>query len=299
MYAPDRLAALAAVVDGGTFEAAARALHVTPSAVSQRVRALEQQVGQVVVTRAAPCRPTATGEVLLGLARQTALLAAETSERLGEAGGVRRVAVAVNADSLATWFRTVMAEVAGWEGVALELHVADQDRTTRLLREGRVLAAVTADAAPVQGCSSQPLGAMRYHPVAAPSLLDAARDPSGGLDWRRVPMVRFDEDDALQHDWLADRGHAPPDVVHRVPTTADLFAAIRCGLGWGMLLDHQLREARDLLRLAEEPVLVGLHWQRWRVDSPTLARLTDAVVAASAPGGRGASVAQRPSHETR
>ncbi|MCH1864954.1 LysR family transcriptional regulator ArgP [Nocardioides sp. CFH 31398] len=284
MYAPDRLAALAAVVDGGTFEAAARALHVTPSAVSQRVRALEQQVGQVVVTRTAPCRPTGTGEVLLGLARQTALLAAETTERLGESGGVRRVAVAVNADSLATWFRAVLAEVAGWPGVALELHVADQDHTTRLLRTGRVLAAVTAESAPVQGCTARPLGVMRYHPVAAPGVLERARRADGGLDWRRLPMVRFDEDDALQHDWLAAHGHAPPDVVHRVPTTADLVAAIRCGLGWGMALDHQLADpsAADLVRLADEPVLVPLYWQRWRVDSPTLARLTDAVLAAAA-----------------
>lgn len=293
MYAPAQLAALVAVVDGGTFEAAARALHVTPSAVSQRVRALESQVGQVLVTRAAPCRATASGEVLVALGRQTALLAAETAQRLGGQTGVRRAAVAVNADSLATWFRAVVAEVARWEDVALELHVRDQDVTTRLLREGRVLAAVTSDPAPVQGCAVRPLGTIRYHPVVARPLFErvggspGSRGPAGRVDWSRLPLVHFDAADALQHDWLAARGHPVPEVVHRVPTTADLAEAVRCGLGWGMLLDGQLGddlEAGRLVRLGPDPVLVPLHWQRWRVDSPLLDDLTTAVLRAASTG---------------
>ncbi|MFW6772974.1 ArgP/LysG family DNA-binding transcriptional regulator [Nocardioides sp. CPCC 205120] len=290
MFAPTQLAALVSVVDHGTFEAAARALHVTPSAVSQRVRALEAQVGQVVVTRAAPCRATASGEVLVALGRQTELLATEASRRLGGDAGPQAVAVAVNADSLATWFHDVIEAVAGWSGVALEVHVEDQGHSARLLREGRVLAAVTSDDQPVQGCSVRPIGALRYHPVVDADLLERVGGP-GAVDWRRLPLVRFNELDTLQHEQLERLGVPPPDVVHRVPTTADMAEAVRRGLGWGMFLDGQLDEpgtgARPGRRVVPLPggrtSSVPLFWQRWRVRSEVLDRLTDAVLAA-APG---------------
>lgn len=290
MYQPAHLAALVAVVDHGTFDAAARALHVTPSAVSQRIKALEVQVGQVVVGRAAPCRPTATGEALVALGRQFALLAAETEERLGGSGAPRRVAVAVNADSLATWFHGVLEEVGRWGDVALEVHVEDQAHSTRLLRDGTVLAACTSDPTPLQGCSVAPLGELRYHPVVAASVLERAggsADAPDAADWRRVPMVRFNEIDDLQHAWLRAGGRPEPEVVHRVPTTADFAEAVRRGLGWGMYLDGQLAAARerdDVVELAPgRPLVVPLFWQRWRLRSELLDRLADAVVA-HAPG---------------
>ena len=101
-----------AIAETGSFEAAARALHVTPSAVSQRVRALESVAGQVLVRRGTPCRPTAAGEALVRLGRQTRLLQAEAAEALGARATGSSCPVAVNADSLATWWRPVLAEVA-------------------------------------------------------------------------------------------------------------------------------------------------------------------------------------------
>lgn len=283
MYAPAQLAALVAVVDTGTFDAAARALHVTPSAVSQRIRALETRVGQVLVSRSVPCRATPTGEVLVTLGRQTALLAAEADRRLGGGSAVLRAAVAVNADSLATWFHDVLEVAAGWERVALEVYVEDQAHTLRLLRQGRVLAAVTSDPTPVQGCSVRAIGGLRYHPVVAPAVLERAT-VDGRLDWSRLPLVRFNELDDLQHQVVAAAGATPPDVVHRVPTTADMAEAVRRGLGWGMFLDGQLGDDLErgrIVRLPAEPVVVPLFWQRWRVASDLLDRLSDAVAAAA------------------
>src|SRR3954452_24944111 len=118
--------ALVAIVDHGTFDAAARALHVTPSAVSQRIRALEREVGQVVVRRGAPCVPTDAGATLVRLGRQTRLLGEEARAALEEHVGRVQLAVAVNADSLATWFRDVLADVAGSPELALRLVVEDQ-----------------------------------------------------------------------------------------------------------------------------------------------------------------------------
>jgi len=278
---PAQLAALVAIADHGTFEAAARELHVTPSAVSQRIRALESQVGQVVVQRTTPCRPTAAGQVLLRLARQTRLLHDEVSDALAhEHRSSVELRIAVNADSLATWFRGVVAEVAGWPDVALRLDVEDQAFSAGLLRSGDALAAVTSEPAAVQGCSVERLGTLRYVPAATPAFVERWRH-GRGVDWARMPVVVFNEKDTLQHDVLAARGVAATGVAHRVPTSADFLEAVRLGLGWGMIPEPQLRPDVRAGRLEPLPgrlhLDVALHWQRWRLDSPTLDRLTDAV----------------------
>jgi LysR family transcriptional regulator (chromosome initiation inhibitor) len=276
--APSQLAALVAIADQGTFEAAARHLHVTPSAVSQRIRALESAVGRVVVQRTTPCRPTAAGEVLLRLARQTQLLYDEVRDALAD--GHRSTVdlpVAVNADSLATWFRDVVGAVGGWPDVALRLHVEDQAFSAGLLRSGDVLAAVTSEPAAVQGCSVERLGTLRYVPAAAPAFAERWRH-GRGHDWASMPLVVFNEKDALQHQVLAARGVGEPPVVHRVPTSADFHEAVRLGLGWGMIPEPQLRpDVRDGLLVpvgGRAHLDVALHWQRWRLDSPVLDRLT-------------------------
>jgi LysR family transcriptional regulator (chromosome initiation inhibitor) len=278
---PAQLAALVAIADEGTFDAAARALHVTPSAVSQRIRAPESSVGRVVVQRSTPCRPTAAGETLIRLARQTRLLYDEARGELTDRPGARvDLAVAVNADSLATWFRAVVAEVATWDDTALRLHVEDQAWSADLLRSGDVLAAVTSDPVAVQGCSVERLGTLRYVPAAAPDLAHRWRQ-GRTLDWARMPVVVFNEKDSLQHDLLRARGVEAPAVVHRVPTSADFLEAVRLGLGWGVLPEPQLRPGLadgSLVALStREHLDVTLHWQRWRLDSRALARLGDAV----------------------
>lgn len=282
---PAQLAALVAIADHGTFDAAARALHLTPSAVSQRVRALESAVGRVVVQRSSPCRPTAAGETLIRLARQSQLLYDEARADLAEESGSRvELPVAVNADSLATWFRGVVGTVAGWDDAVLRLHVEDQAYSADLLRSGDVLAAVTSEPVAVQGCSVERLGALRYLPAAAPGF--AARWRRGrGADWEAMPTVVFNEKDALQHEVLRARGVEGPVTTHRVPTSADFLEAVRLGLGWGMVPEPQLRPALadgSLVALSGRQHLdVPLHWQRWRIDSAVLGRLGDAVRSAA------------------
>jgi LysR family transcriptional regulator (chromosome initiation inhibitor) len=281
--------ALVAIVDHGTFDAAARALHVTPSAVSQRVRALEREVGQVVVRRGTPCVATEAGAALVRLGRQTRLLDEEARAALEEDGGRVEVTVAVNADSLATWFRDVLAQVGSVPELTLRLVVEDQAYSAELLRCGEALAAVTSDPQPVQGCRAEHLGFLRYRPAATPELAERFRT-GRGHDWQRMPVVVFNAKDELQHDVLRDRGVAAPDVVHLVPTSADFHEAVRLGLGWGMLPEPQLLPDLDAGRLVtlggRTHQDVHLYWQRWRIDSTALATLTEAVRRAAASGLR-------------
>jgi LysR family transcriptional regulator, chromosome initiation inhibitor len=280
---PAQLDALVAIADHGSFEAAARRLRITPSAVSQRIRALESATGQVLISRGTPCRPTPPGEWLVRLGRQTRLLYDEASQALTAATPVE-LPVAVNADSLAVWFRAVLAEVARWDSTAIRLLVVDQGYSQELLRSGDVLAAITSDPAPVQGCTAEPLGALRYVPAAAPWFADRWRR-GDSPDWAAMPMVTFNDKDDLQADLLRRQGIGElPAVVHQIPSTADFFQTVRIGLGWGMLPEPQARAdlaAGRLELLCSDVIDVPLHWQRWRLDSPRLTALTNAVQTAA------------------
>jgi LysR family transcriptional regulator (chromosome initiation inhibitor) len=278
----EQLRALSAAVSEGTLEAAARTLHVTPSAVSQRLRALETATGRVLLVRSKPARPTPSGEAVLRLARQIERLVADCAEELGTDAAAPALGVAVNADSLATWFLPAVAPLA--ETLALHLRREDETNTTALLREGAVVAAVTADPVAVAGCSVTALGAMRYRPMAAP---DFARrwfaDGPTADALARAPIVVFDRDDPLQHAYLAARvapGAAPP--VHMVPSSVDFVAAIGLGMGWGMVPDLQAHAPGAPALTAIDPTgtaEVALHWQQWRLRSASLDRLAGAVIA--------------------
>jgi LysR family transcriptional regulator (chromosome initiation inhibitor) len=281
---PGQLDALVAIADHGSFDAAARQLHITPSAVSQRIRALEAAAGQVLVSRGTPCRATPQGEWLVRLGRQTRLLYAEAAQVLTTAAVVE-LPVAVNADSLAVWFPDVLSEVAAWDGTAIRLRVEDQAYSQELLRRGDVLAAVTSDPAAVQGCTVAPLGALRYVPAAAGRL--AARGRRGqSAGWAAMPLVVFNDKDDIQYEMLRRQGAGEgPPVIHQVPSTADFFAAVRLGLGWGMLPEPQARAplaSGELVLLSPDVIDVPLYWQRWRLDSPKLSALTAVVRRAAA-----------------
>lgn len=286
----EQLRALTAIVDEGTFEAAADLLRVTPSAVSQRIKALEASVGQVVVQRSVPCVPTEAGVALVQMARQIQLLQADTLHRLGaDADSRTRLPVAVNADSLATWFVPVLREAADWSDVLLDLHVEDQDHSSTLLRRGEVLGAITADPSPVHGCSIEPLGRMRYLPVASVTLLERHRmDERQTLDYATLPMVQYNAKDDLQRQALRTVAIQLQPPAHTVPSFDGFFSAIHAGLGWGMVTEHQWQQLPDddsLTRLPDLPDAdVALYWQSWTLRSDRLDRLRSAVRSAASAG---------------
>jgi LysR family transcriptional regulator, chromosome initiation inhibitor len=279
-----QLRALRATVDAGTLEAAARALSVTPSAISQRLKALEHATGRVLLVRSKPVRVTEPGRAVLRLAREVELLVGDTARGLADAGHPAVLPVAVNADSLSTWFLPAVAPLR--EEVLLDVHRADQDDTAALLRDGTVVAAVTGSATPVPGCTSTPLGVLRYRPVAVPAFVRRwFPDGPTAAALGRAPVVHFDRDDDLQRGWLRrrTRGRADPPA-HHVPSTEGFVQTVLAGMGWGVLSDLQLAEpalrSAVVLLDTRATVDVPLHWQRWKVRSPSLERLSDTVLTA-------------------
>lgn len=284
----DHLQTLLALVEEGTFEAAAQRLRVTPSAVSQRIKALEQSSGQVVVQRSNPVLPTEAGEIVLRLARQVSLLDSDARAALhvdGDGATAFPFAVAVNADSLATWFLEALAPVAASGTVVFDIHREDQEHTTSLLRSGTVMAAVTSTSDAVQGCSVEPLGAMRYRAVCTPRFQADHGIATGDIAaLARTPRVDFDRRDDLQAGFVrrmstTEVGAAP--ARHFVPTSSDFARAVVLGLGWAMLPEQQCAAELEAGRLIEiapgEYTEVRLYWQRWNLASTLLDSVTDAV----------------------
>ncbi|WP_349358722.1 LysR family transcriptional regulator ArgP [Cryobacterium sp. PH31-AA6] len=282
----DHLHTLVALVEEGTFEAAAQRLRVTASAVSQRVKAMEQAAGQVLIQRVNPVIPTAAGDIVLRHARQVQLLEGDVATELGaglQPGGRTSLPLAVNADCLGTWFLDALAAVPADSGAVFDIYREDQEHTTSLLRSGTVMAAVTSTAEAVQGCSSVLLGSMRYRAVASPRFVDTwlgGVPGTSALD--TAPMVNFDRRDDLQHRFLRGIGGRATDVPrHHIPTSADFARAVVLGLGWGLLPEQQcLTELGDgrLVELAPgHPTDVVLYWQRWNIASRLLDQVTDAV----------------------
>lgn len=289
-WTSDQLRTLLAVVDEGTFDAAAARLHVTPSAVSQRIKALERATGQVLLRRTTPVTATAAGHLVVRHAREVDLLDVDLARQLGDVGRdgeAVTLAIAVNADSLATWFLPALTGLGPRADLVFDLRRADQDLTADLLRAGDVAACVTSLAAPVQGARSTPLGVMRYLPVcsldfAAHHLAD--RPPGQAL--RAAPFVDFDRADDLQRQALRrGTGAEPRGPRHYVPTSADFARAVIGGLGWGLLPEQQCLTELDAGELVlvdgVEPVDVALWWQRWTTASALLDEVSDAVISAA------------------
>ncbi|GAA0759948.1 LysR family transcriptional regulator ArgP [Ideonella azotifigens] len=287
------LDALAAVVREGSFERAARVLNVTPSAVSQRVRLLEQRLGQVLVVREQPTRATEAGHALCRHAEQVALLERGLAEAMpallpGDAAPTARVTlpVAVNADSLATWFVDAAAALASSQPVLFDISLEDQDHTAERLRSGEVVAAVTALAAPVPGCRSVPLGSLRYRATASPAYV--ARFFAEGVNPQSLaaaPCLIFSRRDRLQDSWMQLAfGASPPVPTHWLPSTQAFVDASVAGLGWGMnpepLVAGLLARSELVELLPGRSLDVPLYWQ-CRQGLPLAEVLRDSVCGAA------------------
>jgi LysR family transcriptional regulator (chromosome initiation inhibitor) len=240
----------------------------------------------VLLQRSKPVRATESGEVVIRFARQLARLERDARAELGlaDAAGPVRLPIAVNADSLATWFLPALTRVPQDPPVCFELYREDEGHTTTLLREGQVMAAVTSSPDPVAGCTVRRLGSARYLPVASPEF--ASRHLTGELerDLRVAPVIVFDRRDELQDTFvrrLAGGGAGP--VRHQVPTSEGFCDAVTAGLGWGLVPQPQaeplVREGWLVLLTPHHTMDVPLYWQQWKLDSPALSLVAETVVA--------------------
>ena len=276
------LLALAAVVEEGGFERAARVLGLSQSAVSQRIKLLESRAGAPVLMRGTPPVPTDTGKRLLNHVQQVRLLERDLQRDvpLGEGEDANpRLRVALNADSLATWWAGAVADLCREENLLLELLVDDQDVVLRRMRDGEVAGCVCATEQPVAGARSLPLGAMRYLAVASPVFID--RYFAEGVSQaalQQAPAIVFGPDDRLQHRFLESCGFSDSFPHHLCPSSEGFVRLIDAGMGWGLVPALQISAELAAGRLREilpgKYVEVPLYWHYWRNGGRLLEALT-------------------------
>lgn len=301
-FDPDALECLAAIVEEGGFERAAQRLSITQSAVSQRLRALEAQVGTVLIVRSRPLKPTSAGQLLLKHTKMLRLLRADLERDLKELapsslGGAReeeRISIAINADSVATWALAALTDLAR-QGLPMEIITDDQDFTHEWLREGQVLGCVTTLKQALRGCKIAPLGAMEYVAVATPEFARArlsAGDSGDGnpgsalltaYNFRDVPFIAFNRKDDMQTEFVSKAFGLKRVTLNQlfVPSSEGQVRAVLAG--WGVsvvprLLAEGLIEQGRLVNVAPGFALpIQLYWHCWNLESEVLDALTAAL----------------------
>ncbi|MDR7097265.1 LysR family transcriptional regulator ArgP [Hydrogenophaga laconesensis] len=302
-FDPDALECLAAIIEEGGFERAAQRLSITQSAVSQRLRALEAQVGTVLIVRSRPLKPTAAGQLMLKHAKMMRLLRADLEKDLkelapsttGNGRDEERVSVAINSDSIATWALPALDSLAQG-GLPIEIIADDQEFTHEWLREGQVLGCVTSLGQALRGCRMESLGTMDYVVVAEAGY--AAEHLPKGLsahNFHKVPFVTFNRKDNLQHAFVVKAFGLPRVMLKQVfvPSCEGQVRAVQAG--WGVSVVPELR-VRDLLARGELVDLaprhrlgVALYWHCWNLNSDVLDALSTALRHAASVNLKGAN----------
>lgn len=283
------LEALAAVVREGTFDAAARSLNITQSAVSQRVKLLEERTGAVLIVRGRPCAATEYGQKLYRHIEQVQLLENDLRNTLtsidGPSSGIRAVVrIAVNRDSLATWFPEVVQRAGSELNLHFDIIPDDQEHTAERLRSGEALAAVTTESTPLHGCRRVPLGAIEYVAIATPKFV--ATHFKGGITREAVSQsthLVFDRKDLLPQQWLLNAFGEPARLAgHWVPSYSGYLACCLTGAGWGMMPRFSVRSHLEKGTLTEllpgASVIVHLYWQTSTPGSEIMKVLSSTVV---------------------
>ena len=285
----DALVALAAVVREGRFDAAAKSLDVTQSAVSQRIKQLEEKIGSVLIVRGRPCVPTEAGLQLCRHVEQVTLLQHELSERMSALAGseddsAATIRISVNNDSLATWFPGVIKRAAEELSVRFDILPDDQEHTEHALKSGDALAVVTAIEKPVQGCRRVSLGSMEYIAVAAREFHEVHFSEGVTIDaLRNSACLAFDRKDTIQDQWMVlCFGQAVPVSMHMVPSYEGYLACCLNGTGWGLVPSiaclPYIKRGELIELVPGKSVKIALHWQASTQSSENLRRLGEVVL---------------------
>ncbi len=281
-----QLQALAAVLEEASFEKAAAKLHISQSAISQRLKQLEEHIGQALVIRTTPPQATESGQLLLKHYRQIKLLQSELNQALSnkQSSGFTQISIGLNADSLNTWFLDAVKDLLIEEKILVDLKLDDQDQTHHLLRSGQVIGCISASPQAMQGCNCIPLGVMPYRCLASPAYYQKHfKDGVTAQSLRSAPIAEFSNKDELQNRYLEKYFNLGPNDYpkHRIPATDSFFQMVIRGLACGMIPDQQ---SKELLKKGEvidispgHYLAVPLYWHVWSLKSDLYRKLTNAL----------------------
>lgn len=282
--------AFLAVVESGSFDAAASVLCLTPSAVSLRVQALEKSLGKLLLVRARPCVPTQAGWEVARHLQHHRLLEQNLLQNLGgkDTAGFTKVAIAVNADTLSTWLLPSLQDSCLQQRIILEIHMDDQRHTHTLLETGLVNACVASESVAMAGCQAVLIGHARYHLVATQAFCEQWFGTGvNRQSMKTAPAIIFNHKDAMHEEVMLAhfgllKGQYP---YHFIPSSEAFLQAVLLGLGYGMVPEYQLNAlggAAGVQQIYPKAVVdVPLYWHHWTQQSSAMHVLTQNIVALS------------------
>lgn len=282
------LQALAAVVREQSFERAAAAIFITQSAISQRIKQLEQIISQPVLVRSTPPKATEIGKQLISHYYQVEQLEQALHEAIFPSAEHQLLTVhlATNADSLATWLIPALKEVLTTHRVEFDLSVADEKHTIEKLKGGEVFGAISMEQQAIKGCQSTYLGDLRYALVCSPEFQQQYF--SNGVNPTSLalaPAVAFDQRDDMhtqfvQAEFGLKRGDYPQ---HSVPSSDAFVALAKQGVAYCLVADIQIGKelkSGQLVDLMPNFRLVRpLYWQRWQLLKGVHLAISNAILA--------------------
>lgn len=272
------LEALSVVAEEEGFEKAAERLFITQSAVSQRIKSLEEQEGQILISRETPPVPTEKGKILIKHYKQVKALESDISPGFDD----RLLAVGINADSLATWFLPLLGPLLDRRAFSLELKVDDQDQTADMLKKGAVAGCISSSPNAVQGCRVHYLGKMDYYPVATRAFAEIWF-PDGLIfeALKSAPAVIFNRHDKLHDRYLWEKLEFKSKVYPRsyIPSSEKFVDFIKMGAAYGVVPRIQIEDASEsLIMLSRQCIEVPLYWHHWNIESKEITALTDTLL---------------------
>ncbi|WP_169307487.1 LysR family transcriptional regulator ArgP [Chitiniphilus eburneus] len=278
------LEALEMVARAGSFDAAAKRMHLTQSAVSQRIRLLEERIGAVLLVRDIPVRPTPAGERLLAHVKQVRELENDLARRVeGEGAGWNSLSVGVNADSLAIGLIPALAPVLRGHRILLECVVDDESYTLDLLKAGEVSGCISTQAQAVAGCEVASLGALAYLFVATPAF--AGHFFATGVTRETLthaPAAVYGRKQSLHRRWLREAHGLEEGAYpcHAIPDSSALYAAACAGVAYAVVPRAQAApQLADgtLVALGVPPLPVALFWHYATRQNAAAQALTEAI----------------------
>ncbi len=280
------LAVLDAVASHGSFDKAALALGITQSAVSQRIKALEDASGRLLIIRGQPAVPTGLGQRLIVHHRNVKLMEASLDIDLGNSVSMPEIAIAIDADSLATWFPDTLYALLAPPRCQLDVRLADSDSALQMVRDGSVFGCVAAESGTAldaaAATSITPLGMLRYVCVATPVF--AGHWFGDGFSAEAVQLApAVVGQHGLLARFLAEKlSMREPFPHHTLPVETARRGCVQDGLAYGLMPQRLAAPALATERLVDllpgSTLDVPLSWHAWTLDTPFTKLLSEQIV---------------------
>lgn len=277
--------ALHTVLEEQSFEEAAKKLFITQSAVSQRIKGLESYYGEPVLVRQLPYRPTKLGKQLLGHFKQLCLLEEDLKKQLGEKNILPHLTIAINRDSLETWFQEIIEEKGLFENLILEVIAEDQELTLEHLKNGTASACLSTSEKEVVGGNVSFLGDMEYILAASPTFVKKYFSKGTPKQcFSAAPAIKFDQNDKLHERFLEkcfgfNGSHLN---YYTIPSVRGFKKFALMGYGYGLIprmdIMQELKKKQLVQIYPEKTWKMPLYWHYWSVQSKFYQKFNDDMI---------------------